>query len=182
MFNKNSHWTFHCFFLFICLHLSPHIVSKAWQIFPPLGLSDLWQEITPPSLIWFSQAELVVESFVSHYTCFSGEGNGTPLQYCFAWKIPWTEEPGRLQSMGSLRVRRDRATSLDFHALEKEMAAHSSVLENPRDGGAWWAAVYGVAQSWTWLKRLSSSSSSIRGFHLFMGFASLFCPHILSII
>ena len=35
-----------------------------------------------------------------------------------------------------------------------------SCLENPRDGGAWWAAVYGVAQSQTWLKRLSSSSSS----------------------
>ena len=34
-----------------------------------------------------------------------------------------------------------------------------SCLENPRDGGAWWAAVYGVAQSQTWLKRLSSSSS-----------------------
>ena len=38
-----------------------------------------------------------------------------------------------------------------------------SCLENPRDGGAWWAAVYGVAQSWTQLKRLSSSSSS-KGF------------------
>ena len=35
-----------------------------------------------------------------------------------------------------------------------------SCLENPRDGGAWWAAVYGVAQSRTWLKRLSGSSSS----------------------
>ena len=35
-----------------------------------------------------------------------------------------------------------------------------SCLENPRDGGAWWAAIYGVAQSWTRLKRLSSSSSS----------------------
>ena len=34
-----------------------------------------------------------------------------------------------------------------------------SCLENPRDGGAWWAAVSGVAQSWTRLKRLSSSSS-----------------------
>ena len=34
-----------------------------------------------------------------------------------------------------------------------------SCLENPRDGGAWWAAVYGVAQSRTRLKRLSSSSS-----------------------
>ena len=35
-----------------------------------------------------------------------------------------------------------------------------SCLENPMDGGAWWAAVYGVAQSWTQLKQLSSSSSS----------------------
>ena len=39
---------------------------------------------------------------------------------------------------------------------------HYSYLENPRDRGAWWAAVYGVAKSRTWLKRLSSSSSSSR--------------------
>ena len=37
-----------------------------------------------------------------------------------------------------------------------------SCLENPRDDGAWWAAVYGVSQSWTRLKRLSSSSSNSR--------------------
>ena len=36
-----------------------------------------------------------------------------------------------------------------------------SFLENPRDGGAWWAAVYGVAQSWTRLKQLSGGSSSM---------------------
>ena len=48
-----------------------------------------------------------------------------------------------------------------FRALEKEMATHlCSCLENPRDGGAWWAAVYGVTQSRTRLKRLSSSSIS----------------------
>ena len=34
-----------------------------------------------------------------------------------------------------------------------------SCLESPRDGGTWWAAVYGVTQNWTWLKRLSTSSS-----------------------
>ena len=47
-----------------------------------------------------------------------------------AWKIPWTEEPGGLQSMGSLRVTRlsDFTFSFHFHALEKEMATHSSVL------------------------------------------------------
>ena len=49
-----------------------------------------------------------------------------------AWKIPCTEEPGRLQSMGSRRVGHNRVTSLSLftfiHALEKEMATHSSVL------------------------------------------------------
>ena len=44
-----------------------------------------------------------------------------------------------------------------------------SCLENPRDGGAWWAAIYGVAQSWTQLKRLSSSSSNKGTFHAKMG-------------
>ena len=45
-----------------------------------------------------------------------------------AWKIPWTEKPGRLQSVGSLRVRHDFTFTFHFHALEKEMATHSSVL------------------------------------------------------
>ena len=47
-----------------------------------------------------------------------------------AWKIPWTEEPGRLQSMGSLSRTRlsDFSFTFHLHALEKEMATHSSVL------------------------------------------------------
>ena len=47
-----------------------------------------------------------------------------------AWKIPWTEEPGRLQSMGSLSPAwlSDFTFTFHFHALEKEMATHSSVL------------------------------------------------------
>ena len=49
-----------------------------------------------------------------------------------------------------------------------------SCLENPRDGGAWWAAVYGVAQSRTRLKRLSSSSSS-RGHNVFRETLFSFC-------
>ena len=56
-----------------------------------------------------------------------------PHSSTLAWKIPWTEEPGRLQSMGLLRVRHDWATTLSvftfhFHALEKEMATHSNIL------------------------------------------------------
>ena len=86
-----------------------------------------------------------------------------PHSSTLAWKIPWTEEPGRLQSMGLLSRTRlsDFTFTFHFHALEKEMATHQySCLENPRDGEAWWAAIYGVAQSRTRLKRLSSSSSS----------------------
>ena len=48
-----------------------------------------------------------------------------------AWKIPWVEEPGRLQSMGSRRLRhllRGFTFTFHFHALEKKMATHSSVL------------------------------------------------------
>ena len=237
------------------------------------------------------------QTSVSCVSCIAGgffttEPSGTekamaPHSSTLAWKIPWTEEPGRLQTMGSLRVRNDWTTSLSLSTfmhwrrkwqptsvflpgesqgwgslvggrlwgckesdmteqlnwtelggsnriinnfksfplfgishlyknsnspkflLEKAMApplqysclekSHGwgslegyspwgrwrsdtterlhfhfplscigegtgnplqcSCLENPRDGGAWWAAIYGVAQSRTWLKRLSSSSS-----------------------
>ena len=79
-----------------------------------------------------------------------------------AWKIPWTEEPDRLQSMRSLRVGHDWATSLSLFTFMRWRRngnpLQCSFLENPRDGGAWWAAVYGVAQSQTQLKWLSSSS------------------------
>ena len=87
-----------------------------------------------------------------------------PHSSTLAWKIPWTEEPGRLQSMQSLRA--DTTERLHFHfslCCIREGNGNPlqcSCLENPRDGGAWWAAVYGVTQSRTRLKRLSSSSSS----------------------
>ena len=53
-----------------------------------------------------------------------------PHSSTLAWKIPWMEEPGRLQSMGSRRVSRlsDFPFTFHFHGLEKEMATHSSVL------------------------------------------------------
>ena len=130
-----------------------------------------------------------------------------------AWNIPWTEKPGRLQSMESQRVRHYWATSLALFTFmhwrrkwqptpvlspgtshgrrslvgcspwgckasdtTERLHLHFSLscigggngnplqcscLENPRDGGAWWAAVYGVSQSRTRLKWLSSSSSSL---------------------
>ena len=72
------------------------------------------------------------------------------------------EEPGRLQSMGSLRS--DTTERLHFHFSFSCIGEGNgnplqcSCLENPRDGGAWWAAVYGVAQNQTQQKLLSSSS------------------------
>ena len=77
-----------------------------------------------------------------------------PHSSTLAWKIPWMEEPGGLQSMGSRRVRHDRATSLSFSCTGEGNGnpLQCSCLENPRDGGAWYAAVYGVAQSQTRLK------------------------------
>ena len=79
-----------------------------------------------------------------------------------AWTNPWTEEPGRLQSMGSLGV--GHTERLHFHFSLSRIGEGNgnplqcSCLENPKDWGAWWAAVSGVAQSQTRLKRLSSSS------------------------
>ena len=83
-----------------------------------------------------------------------------PHSSTLAWKIPRMEEPGGLQSMGSLRVRHGWATSLSLIGEGNGNPLQCSCLENPRDGGAWWAAVYRVAQSRTRLKWLSSSSSS----------------------
>ena len=91
-----------------------------------------------------------------------GEGDGTPLQYsCLekshGWKSlvgysPWGHE--ELDTTGRPH----------FHfsfSCTGEGNGTYSCLENPRDGGAWWAVVYRVAKSRTRLKRLSSSSSSI---------------------
>ena len=51
-----------------------------------------------------------------------------PHSSTLAWKIPWMEEPGGLQSMESLRVRHDFTFTFHFDALEKEMATHTSTL------------------------------------------------------
>ena len=81
-----------------------------------------------------------------------------------AWKIPWMEEPGRLQSIGSLRVGQHWANSLSFSLScigeGNGNPLQCTCLENSRDRGAWCTAVYGVAQSRTRLKWLSSSNSS----------------------
>ena len=74
-----------------------------------------------------------------------------PHSSTLAWKIPWTEEPGGLQSMESRES--DTTERLHFHFSLSCIGEGNgnplqcSCLENPRDGGTWWAAVYGVAES-----------------------------------
>ena len=82
-----------------------------------------------------------------------------PHSSTLAWKIPWTEGPGGLQSMGSLRVRHDWATSLSLSCIGEGNGnpLQCSCLENPRDRGVWLADAYGVAQSQTRLRWFSSS-------------------------
>ena len=78
-----------------------------------------------------------------------------------AWKIPWVEDPVGCHPWGLEES--DTAERLHFHyslsctGEGNGNPLQCSCLENPRDGGAWWASVYGVAQSRTRLKRLSCS-------------------------
>ena len=102
-----------------------------------------------------------------------------PHSSALAWRIPWTEEPGRLQSMGSRRVGHDWVTSLSlltFHALEKEKATHSSVLawRIPRTGepgevlsmglhrvGHDWSGLEAAAAAWRYSLMFSSRSFTV---------------------
>ena len=125
--------------------------------FPVQVITEYWEEFL---MLYSSFLSVIYFIYSSSYI---GEGKA-PHSSILAWRIPWTEEPGGLQSLGSLRVRHDWASSLSlFTSCIGEGNGNPlqcSCLENPRDGGAWWAAVYGVAQNRTRLERLSSSSSS----------------------
>ena len=80
-----------------------------------------------------------------------------PHSSTLAWKIPWMEEPGRLQSMGSLRVGHDWATSLSLFTVmhqRKKMATHSSVLawripETAEPGGLPSMGLHRVGHDWS---------------------------------
>ena len=86
-----------------------------------------------------------------------------PHSSTLAWKIPWMEDPGGPQSMGSLRVGHDWATSLSlftFMHWRRKWQPTPVFLpgESQGRGSLVGCAVYGVAQSRTRRKRLSSSS------------------------
>ena len=91
-----------------------------------------------------------------------------PYPGTLAWKIPWTKEPGRLQSVGSLRVRHDWVTSLSLltfmHWRRKWQPIPVFLPGESQGGEAWWAADYGVAQSQTWWRDLAAAGKTTRPF------------------
>ena len=119
--------------------------------------------VSVPILGVYISVNVKVFSYIDPFILYSVllEKAMAPHSSTLAWQIPWTEEPGRLQSMRSLES--DTTERLRFHFSLSCIGEGNgnplqcSSLENPRDRGAWWAAVYGVAQSRTLLKQLSSS-------------------------
>ena len=142
--------------LFAPLCLFPWQMMPSWQ-FGALPTQKISTKVIQ-SVQSSPHAELAFKSRVTFQ-----EKAMAPHSSTLAWKIPWTEEPGRLQSMG--RWESDTTGQLHFpFSLWCIGEGHGnplqcSCLENPRDRGAWWAAVYGVAQNRTRMKWLSSSSN-----------------------
>ena len=125
----NSNWELHSCYMAAVSSFSSAF-SSSYKL--PDGVDQIILEGREPGFLQISIA--VGADFCLHYG-HSLEKAMAPHSSTLAWKVPWTEEPSRLQSMGSHRVGYDWATSLSvftfsfhFHALEKEMATHSSVL------------------------------------------------------
>ena len=119
--------------------------TKDWSSLGWTGWISLWSK---------GLLRVFSNTTVQNHQFFSAQFSLATHSSAPAWKIPWAEEPSRLQSMRSLRVGHDWATSLFSLSCIGEGNGNPlqcPCLENPRDGGAWWASVYGVAQSQTWL-------------------------------
>ena len=107
--------------------------------------------------------------------CWGMEQAMAPHSSTLAWKIPWMEEPGGLQSVESLES--DTTERFHFHFSLSCIGEGNgnplqcSCLENPRDGGACWATVCGVAQSRT---RLSDLTAACWGRFLLCPFFEVF--------
>ena len=136
----------HCLFL-------PSVLSHSWKLYRK-GSRESQPQIqrSKRQTIWDHLEYIPEKPMATHSSTL-------------AWKIPWTE-PGRLQSMGSLRVGHDSVTSLShFTFIHWRRKWQPTPVFLPGESQGWWsrwAAVYGVAQSRTRLKRLSSSSRKVQ--------------------
>ena len=131
--------------------------------------------LTSPSMIMSRSIHDAINGIIYSFLWLSNipllEKAMAPHSSTLAWKIPWTEGPGGLQSMGSRRVGHNLATSLSLftfmHWRRKWQPTPVFLPGESQGGGAWWASLYGVAQSRTRLKRLSSI------------FHCIYVPHLL---
>ena len=105
----------------VCQNSSLCAIASAWpskHLFTNkhcLSTSCLWSssllksQTTNPNILFCLELKMVCKvrtlAIWVSYSAFLGEDNGTPHSSTLAWEIPWMEEPGRLQSMGSQRVR-----------------------------------------------------------------------------
>ena len=139
---------FHCIYVFTFYIYKIYIAARTlFFIFVHYNYSSrTWSKVAVQILNWtlevyWESEEMVfclasvIDSVFSFLKVTSREKAMARHSSALAWQIPWTELPGGLQSMGSLGVGHDWATSLSFslstfhfHALEKEMATHSNVL------------------------------------------------------
>ena len=117
-----------------------------------VSIKTTWKK--SKGIIWLSRAKQL-----------PSEKAMAPQSSTLAWRIPGT---GSLVGCSPWGHKESGTTEhLHFHFSLSCIGEgdgnplQRSCLENPRDGGSWWAAVYGVAQSWTRLKRLSSSSKQL---------------------
>ena len=118
----------------------------------------LYDLLTKTNRLYISSAKIGLFGIICE--C-EAEKAMAPHSSTFAWKIPWAEEPSRLQSMGLLRVGHDWATSLSlFTFMHWRRKWQPTPVFLPGESHRRWAAVYGVTQSRTRLKQLSSSSSA----------------------
>ena len=143
-------------------------LSRLWRL-------GLWRLKISPSIVHvllgfhffplcfsFSKSPIQVGAIASGYA-ISREGNGSPLQYSCLGKshgqrsLVGCSPRGRSESDTTERLHSHLSLSCIGEGNGNPLQC--SCLENPRDRGAWWAAICGVAQSRTRLKRLSSSSS-----------------------
>ena len=160
------------------------LYNTIWRRYSPTveSYTEVWKTLIfqiPPHTWWFripirvgsteEGRSMHLKTFLQWFWCSWRFGSHcfrpmAPHSSTLAWKTPWTEEPGRLQSMGSLRVRHDWATSLSlFTFMHWRRKWQPTAVFLPGESQGWGSlvgAVYGVAQSRTRLKWLSSSSSS----------------------
>ena len=146
---------------------SSPVMPQGWDSLHTMRIprlsTDIWEWL--PKKIKSDQANLRTSLYFCLCHSFVCKHTHSRRRQWHPTKIPWTEEPGGCSPWG--RYKSDMTERLHFHFSLSCIGGgngnplQNSCLENPRDGGAWWAAVHGVSQSRTRLKWLSSSSSTV---------------------